>query len=217
MLNVKKILEISKKLNLQAEEIFFLYGLYVRNENPEDKEFKALFSNYFVNFQFYNSKSDNPVPIMWLNMIERLTNEGYIENFNTKKDDSLNLSMLRVTDKFLNLLVLTEGSSYWFDNYLDLWRQYSPKHPELGYPYVIGTNYVSVFLPDKTNDKVNTIEKIENYFWKELCQNGQKYCTGELFAFTEKYLQTTGANTKISTFLLNYPYLKEMKNELVKS
>jgi hypothetical protein len=213
VLIVKKVIELAKKLNLQFEEIMFLYSVYQRNEYPEDTEFRLLISEYYSRFQYYNKgEGETPIPILWVDMVKRLVKQGFVESLEKEDTKTIDLSKLRVTDKFVKVLTLEEDEDYWWEQYVKLWEEFSPKHDKLGYAYVIGTTH-SILLPDKDNKKVNTIENMKKYFWKDICQCGQKYSTGELFTYTEMYLKSVGPNKKISTFLLSYPQLKLQYNE----
>jgi hypothetical protein len=209
LLNLKEIYSFSQKVQLQFEEIVFLYSIHDRLECPDDEEFKAMFSWYHTRFQFYNRNGGNSHPIYWLDMINKLVKEGYIDDLRTEEEKSLDtvlLSKFSVTEKFTSLLNVSNDKEYWWEFYFDIWKSNASTVGSDNIPVVIGTS-IYILKPDTGNPKMNSIEKIKDIFWDEFCLRGQKAAINTFFGNTEKYLTEHGANMKICNFFSCY---KEM-------
>lgn len=210
MLDLKELYKFSKTSQLQFEEIIFLSSLHDRLENPDDAEFSSMFTWYLERFQYFNRNGLSKTPIRWIDMINKLVQEGYIDDLRTEKEKELStihISKFTVTSKFTDLLLVKQGKEYWWDFYFDtFWRPASQTVGSDNIPVVLNTT-IYILKPDTGNPKYNTIEKIKDVFWDEFCLRGQKTAMTTFFANTEKYLSENGANIKISSFFACY---KEM-------
>lgn len=208
MLNLKEIYKFSKEVQLQFEEIIFLYSIHDRVESPEDEEFKALFRWYTARFEYYNRNGSEPQKIRWSAMVNNLVSEGFLEDLRSPseiKAGEILVQKLKVTEKFTKLLLMKEGKEYWWDFYYDIWKQHAAevgdrKNP---IPVVLGTS-IYILKPDSGNPKMSSIDKIKDIFWDEFCQKGQKSAINSFFGNTETYLIENGANMKICNFFACY-------------
>jgi hypothetical protein len=206
LLNLKELFKFSQEVELQFEEIVFLYALHDRVESPEDLEFKGLFNWYMTRFQYYNRNGDKSYPILWVNMINKLIDEGFIDDLRSseeKEKKSVLVSKLKVTKKFTDLLIVGNSKDYWWEFYIEIWKENAATIGEDNIPVVTGTS-IYILKPDSNNPKMNTIEKIKNVFWDEFCQKGNKEALNKFFGNTEKYLSENGANMKICNFFACY-------------
>ena len=211
MLNLKELYKFSQVVELQFEEIVFLYSIHDRVESPEDTEFKELFNWYMKKFQYYNRNGEKSFPIFWVDMINKLIAEGFIDDLRSeedKKNKSVLIAKLKVTEKFTNLLLVKQGKEYWWDFYIDIWKENALTVGKDNIPVVTGTT-IYILKPDSGNPKMSTIDKIKDVFWEEFCQKGNITAINKFFGTTEAYLKENGANMKVCNFFACY---KDMFN-----
>lgn len=206
MFNLKELYKFSQVVDLQFEEIIFLYSIHDRVDSPEDSEFKELFKWYMTRFKYYNRNGDESYPILWVNMINKLVDEGFIDDLRSseeKDEKSVLISKLKVSKKFTDLLIVKNGKEYWWDYYLSIWKENALLLGDNKIPVVTGTS-IYILKPDTTNPKMNTIEKIKDVFWNDFCQKGNREALNAFFGTTEAYLKENGANMKVCNFFACY-------------
>lgn len=214
MIDIKEVLETCTKQNLQFEEYCFLNGLYTCEEHVNDTEFIQLFNLYRTKFQYYHRNGGGGTPILWVTMVNKLIEEGWIDDFRSplvKKSDIINakdISSLKISDKFKSLFLNTEKDKFW-GYFIGMFQDFADKEilRSGDFTYnVINTNY-SIFLGDSNNPKVKDLMAMKDFWWVTLCGNGVPSKVDNFLTTTHAYLEKHGANIKIANYLLQYKSL----------
>ena len=210
-----EILEIIKSANqteLQFEELMFLHIIYHGQENPDDKDFIQNVKLYYERNQFYTSNIKENL-YKWNNLIEKLVNLEYLEDYRNENEKHLKFSKLRVSEKFIDLFFTKADKLDIWEMFMDIWSTYSDYiELEVSNKNGIKTKKkvscinnlnTPVLTPDSTG-QFSTISGMIDYFWNKLCNNGNRASIKAVFDNTENYLKKQGANCKVSTFLRTY-------------
>ncbi len=211
MIYLHQIYKVSQRLELQIEEIVFLYTIYCRTNNPEDTELSDYFSWYLKRFKYYNRNGEKSIPIQWYDMIEKLEEENFIEVYFTQEErekKKISIDKIRLTNKFKDSF-MTDDVDTWWNHFVDLFKEYAAKSDK-GMLVVIGTS-TPILLPEKGDARVNSLEAMKKYFWNYHCGGGDRFKIGKFLEDTESYLKDVGANVKVSNYLVNYDSIMSSK------
>ena len=190
---------------LMIEEFKLLNTIYVRNKYPENIDLLRESNLYYTRHNFYDRDGNNPIPISWYQMIEKLKRDGFLityPNYVTHEDGKHNIDFLRieVTDKFLETIFAKEVDTWWQD-FKEIY----------GTVMRVNGNPVSTL----TGDKGETQDEVKAK-WLELVGNGDMALLMKMQETTEDYIRIFGTTRKIISYLRNYDALMESLQEALK-
>lgn len=202
MLDFPKVLEYLLKNELTMEEFFLLLFIHNREQYPSDN-LVGRGIDYYKKNKYYTFPNEKQVAIMWVEIINSLSLRGFLDDYRTSKEKDANmvdLSKLIVTEKFKRGFIGEKGIDEVWEDFVYLYKKHSYKD-ENGICKLTSDQKTSIFQPDKGNKELDQVEKFKDYMWKVHCKNGQQAEVSKFIILTEEYLESTGAEQKISTWL----------------
>ncbi len=189
-------------IRISIEEFLFLWLVKVQNEGSqkEKSEIIPLADLYFAQNNFYG-RDYYPVEekkaMSWNLMIEKLVKQGYLIDARQDKG-KISLKKMIVTDRF--------KTEIWFtDKEETCKRLYDFIVDNCGTHFRVGnSNDISYFLFNQRDPTINSMISLNNYFWVNICKEGDGHCIEKFFALLEKYLSRNDLCMKVSNLLINY-------------
>ncbi len=197
-MNIQRSLKYLNDTGLNAEEHLLLYSVFVRQNNPMDREFLEQMQLYYQKHAFYDPKGAN-IFLSWSMIVNKLINDGFLIGHKgyvkpgPQGNMILDITRLEVTDKFLDTIYDSDREKWW-NIFLEV-------H---GTEFFIDGKRINAMLPDKQHPM--TLEEMKDLFWKH-CGGGDKYEIGKFLQNTEDYIGEFGTSQKVSTYLKNYEVL----------
>lgn len=217
MLDVQNILRFLTKedVKISIEEFLFLnlVRLYSTDDVVAEKVTGENIVKYYKNNRYYGETSKDDLN-GWKGMINNLVKRGFLVDYRKDKT-SFALNELEVTEEFKNKIWKNSKEEVWDDFH-------SLITDKLGNTFYIGdtpVNYFSIASSDKVGGRIKSVPDMKDYFWKNICKQGDAFEIYKFFAHIEYYIEkNNGLHMKIVNFLLNYhegTYKKEIE-EMIK-
>ena len=191
MIDLSNLLRILTKESVQVsvEEFVFLNIVRINTvEDSYDKNSDLLkyIDAYFTSNNFYGKglypEGEEKV-VGWNLMIDKLVKQGYLLDY--RKDKKLfYIKELIVTEKF--------SKEIWEDDKDKIWDEFhTVVLSKVGGSFDVDGNsiqYFSISNADKVNGMKNYAGMV-NYFWNNICKNGDMFYIGRFFSHMEFFLE----------------------------
>lgn len=214
MIDFKQVLRFCTKptVKISIEEFLFLWVVRAHHDlSPVDKkEIISYINLYFSQNVFYGRDQfvgEEKKIMTWNVMIEKLVRQEYLTDSRTEKLN-IDLKKFRVTELF--------SKQIWFYEKEEACnRLYDLIQDNCGPNFQIGDSTpISYFYVNQRDNTINSIETLNNYFWKNICKEGSSWETEEFFVLLEFYLKKNNLAMKVSNLLINY-HEGTLKREII--
>lgn len=206
MIDVNQILRFLTKdsVSISIEEFLFLsvVRIYSIEEAKPDSLTLEYIKLYYAQNVFYGRdlyKNEESKFNDWNLLIEKLVKQEYLLDYRKNKT-LFNINELEVTDKFSNLI--------WKNDKMEVWNGFVELvENSVGLSFTIeGTtvSYFGISSVDKSS-KIKNHSDMVDYFWKNICKNGNVYEIEKFYHHVEYYMDKyRSLNKKVINFLLDY-------------
>jgi hypothetical protein len=209
MINYKHILRFLSKpsIKLSIEEYLFLLTVKFQDEEKirEDYQEIVLYAElYYEQNCFYGTeffKGREVKFIHWNMLIDKLVQQEYLVDYRTEEEKEKVVNnlwdKLEVTELFKNKIWSNEKDKCWEEVVNLVTTRVGSK---LQLPNGSSQDYFSI----SNADFVKNLEQLKNYWWVEICNNGDNFSIHQFMDHLDYYIDVHGLQMKFVTFISNY-------------
>lgn len=201
MIDHKNLLRFLTKqgVGISVEEFLFLLCVRLHTEDVagDFEETKSYIQKYYSQNTFYGPSDNSTAGVSWSALIDKLVAQGFLTDF--RKDKTLvSFTQLRVTELFMNKIWTNDKEAKW-----ELLQNIIYDKCGTGMQLPNGKT-LGYFFINQGDPVINTPEKLKDYFWVNICNNGSQFEIERFFHDLETYLEQNELQMKVSNFLINY-------------
>lgn len=205
MIDHKNLLRFLTKEQVQisVEEFLFLYTVrfYTEKTVANWQELDLYIKTYYLQNTFYGQKEfpGEKVKMNYNLMVEKLEKQGYLVDYRTNKS-KLSFDKFKISPEFSDMI--------WTDRKDEEWQSLQDfieaECGSLTFTLPNGTS-IGYFAVNQKDYTINSMERLKNYYWDNICQGGNKFAIGEFRANLLAYIEyNDGLKWKMSNFFINY-------------
>lgn len=192
MIDYKKCLEFGLEHNIDQEELFLMYGLYIKDQQLMPEIYGQM-------REYYSQHKDN----RYVDKVLKLEEKGLIEILKPLENkNSVDIKYLKITSKFTDLLFVSNKEIYW--------KKFRERYPQEGW------------MDGKIFKANNATEKDRENFEKNILKNMNRFDADNMILILEsmfdwnvvKQKSEGYASVGIEKFIYNWEFiLKEWQED----
>lgn len=186
-------------IKLSFEEFLLLWTIKaLGEESPANrKELEAEIQKYYSSNTSFLIDKTTSIKYDWNAMIKNLTEKGFLRDFREDQNSAIDLKKFAISESFYE--------KAWNSDKEEVWERLQQfVYDNCGEGIKLENKTISYFFVNQSDPVINSPEKLKNYFWINICQEGSLHHIEKFFVYFAHYLRENELSMKISNFFINY-------------